>query len=272
MKHFCCVSHEGPESKKQYTTDAVGGCWRNPAVPAVALPMLVWSANASHIWLFDIIWYYYYLILFDIIIIWYYLILFDIIIIWYYLMLFDIIWSSKENNTQRLWGAQTPKHQAVSLGTFAAGSAFSQSRLKQCLLHPSAFRCIPVHPGDWALDLGRHFLHAWSRCIRTTNTHAHGIVYIWIYYSDCIFIILSWYPCVRVRVFFVLVFLWTEVQTLPNSRNLSHPQLQNAEVLVRRMITFIFVGKPWVISANDWTTDMWWSHIISYHRAMRTIL
>ena len=51
------------------------------------------------------------------------------------------------------------------------------------------------------------------------------------------------------RVVFVLVFLWTEVQTLPNSRNLSHPQLQNAEVLVRRMITFFFVGKPWVISA-----------------------
>ena len=110
---------------KQYTTDAVGGCWRNPAVPA-ALPMLVWSANASHIWFF-----------------WYYLILFDII--WYYLILFGVIWSSKENNAQRLWGAQT-QHQAVSLGTFAAGSAFSQ-RLKQCLLHPSASRCIPVHPG-----------------------------------------------------------------------------------------------------------------------------
>ena len=145
MKHFCCVSHEGPESKKQYTTDAVGGCWRNPAVPAVALPMLVWRCLKCKCQP--------------------------------YLILFDIIWSSKENNTQRLWGAQTPKHQAVSLGTFAAGSAFSQ-RLKQCLLHPSASRCIPGI-GHWtSAAIFIHFLHAWSRCIRTTNTYAHGIVYI----------------------------------------------------------------------------------------------
>ena len=146
-----------------------------------------------------IIWYYLILLLFDIIWYYYYLILFDIIWYYYYLILFDIIWSSKENNTQRLWGAQTPKHQAVSLGTFAAGSAFSQSRLKQCLLHPSAFRCIPGI-GHWtsAAIFYMHEVDVYVPPIRTLT-----VLCIYVYITVTVYS--SFYHDIRVCVCFLFL-------------------------------------------------------------------